>query len=182
MGAVRDDDLPYYTYEDYKLWSDEWEIIYGVAYAMSPAPMIEHQSISANIAWQLKELLSACEKCRSLLPVDWKIAEDTVVQPDNLVICHTPRNSAYLTKAPNIIFEILSKSTATKDKNLKFKLYEAEGVTHYIIVDPKEQVAKVYKLHEGKYIKVCDATDEKVEFSLQKCSQGKIIFDFAKIW
>ena len=40
----------------------------------------------------------------------------------NLVICHQPRHTTYLTKAAKIIFEIFSKSTATKDKNLKYKL------------------------------------------------------------
>ncbi len=132
MGAIRLDEIPHYTYDDYKLWDGEWEVIYGVAYAMSPSPMIEHQRISSKIARYLEELFQECEVCRSLLPVDWKISEDTVVQPDNLVICHKPTNKAYLTKAPKIIFEILSKSTASKDKNLKYKLYEEEGVNYYI--------------------------------------------------
>jgi Uma2 family endonuclease len=181
MGAIRLDEIPYYTYDDYKLWKGEWEVIYGVAYAMSPAPMITHQIISSKIARYLDEALEECQECKSLLPVDWKIAEDTIVQPDNLVICHEPRNKAYLTKAPEIIFEILSKSTASKDKNLKYKLYEQEGVKYYIIVHPDDKVAKVYKLHDGKYIKVCDAVDEVVTFEIQKCSQT-FDFDFSKIW
>ena len=181
MGAIRLDEIPHYTYDDYSLWEGEWEVIYGVAYAMSPAPMIEHQSNSSKIARYLDEALEGCKECKSLLPVDWKIAEDTIVQPDNLVICHEPLHKAYLTKAPEIIFEILSKSTASKDKNLKYKLYEQEGVKQYIIVNPDDKVAKVYKLHNGKYIKVCDAVDEKVTFEIQKCSQT-LDFDFSKIW
>ena len=181
MGARQLDNIPHYTYDDYKIWEGKWEIIYGVAYAMSPAPMIEHQSISSKIAWQLKNILDECEKCRSLLPVDWKISEDTVVQPDNLVICHEPKNKAYLTQAPEIIFEILSKATASKDKNLKFKLYEEEGVRYYILVDPQDKVAKVYGLMNGKYIKICDAVEEKVGFYLKACDKT-LEFDFSKIW
>ena len=181
MGALRIEDLPSYTYDDYKLWEGEWELIYGVAYAMSPAPMIEHQSISNKIARFLDEALQDCTKCRSLLPVDWKIDEETTVQPDNLVICHEPRNKAYLTKAPKIIFEVLSKSTASKDKNLKYKLYEAEGVNYYIIVNPDDKVAKVYKLHNGKYIKLLDASDESIAFELDACEKS-LEFDFSKIW
>jgi Uma2 family endonuclease len=79
------------------------------------------------------------------VPADWKINNSTRVQPDNLVVCEKTEGQ-YLTKAPALIFEILSKSTATKDQNTKFCLYEEEGVKHYIIVDPKEQVAKVYQL------------------------------------
>jgi Uma2 family endonuclease len=151
------------------------------ALSMSPAPMIKHQSISSNIAWHLKDLLQNCDKCRSLLPVDWKITQDTVVQPDNLVICHEPKNQAYLTQAPEIIFEILSKSTASKDENLKYKLYEQEGVKYYIIVNPDENVAKVYTLKDGRYIKVCDAVDEVVTFELKACEKT-LEFDFSKIW
>ena len=180
MG-VKLEDLPYYTYDDYKKWEGNWELIYGQAYCMSPAPMIKHQNISNKIARYLDEAIGDCKKYQALLPVDWKISEDTVVQPDNSVICHEPQNEAYLTKAPKIIFEILSKSTAKKDKGLKFNLYEQEGVAYYIIVDPEDEVAKVYELKDGRYIKVCDASDEFVRFNIKECN-NTITFDFAKIW
>ena len=179
MGAL--DYLPYYTYEDYVNWEGKWEVIYGIAYAMSPAPMIRHQSISNKIARNLEDLFKNCKKCQALLPVDWKVKNDTIVQPDNLVICDKPTNKAYITKAPKIIFEILSKSTAKKDLHVKYDLYEKEGVNYYIIVDPDEELANVYKLHNGRYKKLCDATDEKIEFELKECGE-KLEFDFSKIW
>lgn len=179
MGALNIEDLPHYTYDDYILWQDNWEIIYGQAYAMSPAPMIKHQKISNNIAWILKESLKECTQCTALLPVDWKITNDTIVQPDNSVICHTPKNPAYIEQAPELIFEILSKSTASKDTNLKFKLYEQEGVKYYIIVNPEGDLAKVYEFKEGRYIKLCDTSDKTITFHLEHCS---IDFNFSKIW
>jgi Uma2 family endonuclease len=178
MG-LKQEDLPSYTYEDYKLWEGDWELIYGVPYAMSPAPMIKHQSISNKISWELKNSLENCLNCQALLPVDWKIDKETVVQPDNLVICHEPRNEAYLTEAPEIIFEILSKSTASKDTNLKYNLYEKEGVKFYIIIDPLDEVVKIYKLVDGKYIKVCDTHSETIDLSTSKC---KILFNFSTLW
>ena len=181
MGLKIEEAFPYYTYDDYKLWEGEWEIIDGVAYAMAPAPLIEHQSVSAKITRELEDMFADCKKCKVLLPVDWKISDDTVVQPDNLVICHIPKNKAYLTKAPEIIFEVLSKSTAKKDTTVKFELYEREGVKYYIIVDPDEKVAKVYGLKDGRYIKLLDASDEKVGFEVDKCKK-KLVFDFDKIW
>jgi len=182
MGKLKLEDLPYYTYDDYKNWEgNDWELIYGQAYCMSPAPMIKHQSVINNIAWELKNIFSECKHCQALLPVDWKIAEDTVVQPDNSLICHEPQNEAYITKAPKIIFEILSKSTAKKDKGLKYNLYEQEGVNYYIIVDIEDEIAKVYELKDGRYIKVCDASDETVTFNIKECN-NTIKFDFSKIW
>jgi len=180
MGALREDYLPHYTYDEYRLWEGEWELIDGIAYAMAPAPLIAHQKISQRIARYLDEALESCEGCQALLPVDWKISDDTVVQPDNLVICHTPLHKAYLSKAPNLIFEILSKSTAHKDRGLKFELYEREGVGYYVIVDPEEKIAKVYRLNnEGRYVKVSDTRNEPVDFDLEAC---RFSFDFAKIW
>ena len=179
MSAIKKEYLPNYTYDEYNKWEGNWELIYGVPYAMAPAPMIKHQAISNKIAWQLQNVLQECKVCQALLPIDWKIDESTVVQPDNLVICHEPQEEAYIKKAPKIIFEILSKSTAVVDKNLKYELYEKEGVNYYIIVDPKETIAKVYRLKEGRYIKLCDAYEDSVDFELDECS---FTFDFTKIW
>jgi len=181
MGALKLEDLPRYTYDDYMTWEGKWELIDGIPYSMAPAPMIKHQNISSKIAWILQGALIDCTKCQALLPVDWKIADDITVQPDNSVICHNPKNKAYITKAPKIIFEILSKSTAKKDKSIKYDLYEKEGVKYYIIVNPDEDMAKVYELKSGKYIKICDATDEIVNFDIKECDT-KIAFDFSKIW
>lgn len=179
MSAIKKEYLPNYTYDDYKKWEGNWELIYGVPYAMAPAPMIKHQAISNKIARYLDEALQECETCQALLPIDWKIDDSTVVQPDNLIICHTPQDEAYIKKAPKVIFEILSKSTATVDQNLKYELYEKEGVNYYIIVDPKESIAKVYRLKDGRYIKLCDAYQDSVDFDLNVCA---FTFDFAKIW
>ena len=179
MGAIKIEYLPHYTYEEYKKWEGNWELIYGVPYAMSPAPMIRHQAVSNKIARYLDMALEECEACQALLPVDWKIDDTTIVQPDNLVICHKPLHEAYITKSPRIIFEVLSASTAMVDKNLKYELYEKEGVDYYIIVDPKETIAKIYRLKEGRYIKVCDAHEEQIDFDLGECLFS---FNFGKIW
>ena len=179
MSAIKQEYLPHYTYEEYKKWEGSWELIYGVPYAMSPAPMIRHQAISNKIARYLDIALEECEACQALLPVDWKIDDSTIVEPDNLIICHEPIQEAYITKAPHVIFEILSQSTAMVDRNLKYELYEKEGVEYYIIVDPKETIAKVYRLKEGHYVKVCDAHGEQIDFDLGRCAFS---FDFGKIW
>ena len=178
MDALTINDLPHYTYEDYISWEGRWEIIRGIPYAMSPAPDLKHQLISNNIASELKQRLAQCPQCHALLPVDWKISEDTIVQPDNLVICYEPEGK-YITRAPSIIFEVLSPPTFLKDVNLKFKLYEHEGVKYYILVNPEDKIAKIFQLKNGKYIKVLDATNEKIIFDIDIC---KIEFDFAKIW
>ncbi|MGC8783703.1 MAG: Uma2 family endonuclease, partial [Armatimonadota bacterium] len=76
--------LPHYTYADYVQWEGRWELIEGIPFAMSPQPSFRHQRISHRIAEELGRALEGCERCRAVLPVDWKISEDTVVQPDNM--------------------------------------------------------------------------------------------------
>ena len=177
MGVALDY-IPYYTYEDYKYWEGRWELIEGIAYAMSPMAMPSHQYTSGIISQILNEELQNCKKCKAFLPLDWHISEDTIVQPDNLVLCYKPTKS-YITKPPKIIFEVVSKSTIKKDEVIKYELYEKEGVEYYILVYPDENYAKVFKNSFGRFVKVLDATDETYIFEIDEC---KIKFDFSKIW
>lgn len=178
MGQPDISNLPHYTWSNYQLWEGAWELIDGIAYAMSPAPSIQHQVISQKIAVQLDRAVSTCPSCRALLPVDWKIDDDTVVQPDNLVVCGDVSGN-FLSRAPVLIVEIMSRSTAQKDKTTKFKLYEKEGVKFYLIVDPETRVVKIYDLFEGRLIKRMDTTDETVGFNFAGC---ELKIDIASIW
>jgi hypothetical protein len=72
--------------DDYQSWEGSWEVINGVPYAMALAPSYRHQYVSQNIAQYLGELLRDCSDCHALLLIDWRIADDTIVQPDNMVV------------------------------------------------------------------------------------------------
>lgn len=171
---------PKYDYKDYELWEGNWELISGTAYAMTPLPTFKHQNISQKIAQQLGNLLSDCKKCIPLLPMDWKVSDDTILQPDNCVICY-PINDEdrYLTSPPTLIFEILSPSTATKDKILKYHIYQEQKVKYYVIVNPKLNLADVFELKNDEYEKILVAKNETFNFELGDC---KIDFDFSFIW
>jgi len=182
MSDVKHKYLPHYTYEDYKNWEGKWELINGIPYAMSPAPRIEHQEVSGLIHFQMINLLQKCKRCKALLPIDWRIpeeADNNVLQPDNLVICKDVKGT-FLTDTPIIIFEILSPSTALKDRHIKFDIYESKGVKYFIVVDIDIKTADVFELQNGSYKKVVEAKNDIVKFDLEKdCS---IEFNFEKIW
>ena len=112
MNTLSLQEMPCYTYDDYTQLQGRWELIHGIAYSMSPAPSITHQIIRQCMTVQLAHALENCPECQALLPVDWKIDEEIIVQPDNLVVCGKLAKDAYLTKTPILIFEILSPSTA----------------------------------------------------------------------
>jgi len=137
---------------------------------MAPAPSFEHQSISQCIAGELYNALKNCKQCQAQLPVDWQITEETVVQPDNMVICKNVDTSKKLTQTPSIIFEILSHSTASKDRNIKYTLYESAGVSYYVIVSPFSHTAEIYQLHNGTYRLEKEVEDKTFSFQLKLCS------------
>jgi len=179
MGALRLEDLPHYTYDDYKLWEGRWELIYGIPYAMSPSPIFKHQDISANISSQLKEKLNNCEKCKSVLATDWIVSDDTTVCPDNSVVCDMNENDSFITKVPEIIFEVLSASTKKKDRTIKYELFQEHGVKYYILVEPTGSFAEIYELVNGRYEICGELMNESFLFKVKTC---EINFDFGYIF
>ncbi|MFP4485608.1 MAG: Uma2 family endonuclease [Campylobacterales bacterium] len=178
MSRLEQLDIPRYTISDYRLWKGDWELISGHPIAMSPSPMITHQSVCGNIHFELKDELKECEDCQVLYEIDWIIDEENILRPDIVVVCESA-DEEYVTKAPKVIFEVISKSTAHNDRVIKKQVYQEEGVLYYGIVDPEVRLAKIYKLQDGAYIKLIDATKEKVEFEFDGC---KVVIDFSKIW
>jgi len=168
-----------YTYEDYRNWEGDWELIDGVPLSMAPAPAKIHQSLASEFFYRLKESLDEdCDKCEVLYEIDWKISNDTILRPDIIFTCDDD-GTEYLTKAPKIIIEILSPSTAKKDETIKFDIYEEEGVEYYILVYPDDLRAKAYRLTDGKYRKIGDFSKETLEFDGLNC---KLFLDFAKVF
>jgi len=167
--------IEYYTYDDYCLWEGKWELIEGIPLAMTPSPIITHQAIAGNILYELKKSIGDCEQCLVLIEEDWKISDDTVVKPDVVLICNEPHDK-YITKTPEIIVEVISKSTAKRDEVFKFDLYEKEQAPYYVIIYPDDLKAKLYKLKDGKYVKQGDYSKETYKFDETSC-KASINFD-----
>jgi Uma2 family endonuclease len=179
LAVLKTEDLPHYTYDDYIQWEGQWEIINGIPYAMAPAPMMKHQRLSVKIASQLDQLLKKCGQCKTYTTIDWQIEEDTVVQPDVLVVCGEFSEREKLLIPPVLVIEILSPSTARKDKILKYQLYQNAGVKYYCLVDPNTHSAEVFTLKAETYQTLEPFKEGKVTFDLDSCI---IQFDFNEIF
>ncbi len=173
MHAV--DYLPSYTYDDYKKWEGKWELYNGYPIALSPSPMINHQAIAGNILFEIKKSIGECNRCFVLGEEDYKLSDNTLLRPDITLICDEPHD-AYITKAPEIVIEVISKPTIKNDENYKFSLYEKEKVNYYVLVYPNELRAKIYKLINGKYDKQGDFSIETYYFDNTLCN-AHINFD-----
>jgi Uma2 family endonuclease len=156
MGlALRDKKM--HTYGDYLTWPDEvrYELIDGVAYAMSPAPGRFHQELAGEIYRQIANALLG-KICRPFIaPVDVRLPKghesndevETVVQPDVFVVCDPSKLDARgVSGAPDWIVEVLSPSTAAHDQTIKLKRYERAGVREYWLVHPMDRTVIVYTL------------------------------------
>ena len=167
MAAVKLEDI-HYTYDDYKTWDGDWELIDGIPFRrnssmMAPSPMRKHQGLASEIIRLLGNQLEECEECEVLGEIDYKVNEDTILRPDIVLTCNET-GEAYLTKTPNIIVEIISKSSARRDEKYKFDIYESEKVPYYILVYPDDLKAKVYKLKNTRYDKQGDFFKEVYKF------------------
>jgi Uma2 family endonuclease len=172
--------LPRYNYDNYAQWEGAWELIEGMPVSMAPAPMRIHQNIANQLLLELNRSYEEldCSDCEITFEVDWKLSDDTVLRPDIVFVCDD-YHEKYLTKAPKIIIEIISPSTAKNDEKVKFSIYEDEKVEYYILVYPDLLVAKVYKIKDDRYTKVGDYSSEKLDFSSIGCD---LSLDFEKVF
>jgi Uma2 family endonuclease len=144
-----------YCYKDYCQWpeNERWELLDGQAYDMSPAPSRLHAEVLAELFYNFKSFFKngACKVF--VAPFDVRLPENdeaddeikNVVQPDLLVICDkTKLDEKGCRGAPDLIVEVLSPSTASKDCMNKRAIYEKHGVKEYWTIDPINRMVNVY--------------------------------------
>lgn len=148
-----------FTIADWKKWpaNERWELIDGVAYAMSPAPRVPHQEKAGDLFGDLRAFLKG-KPCKVFIaPLDVFLEDDsdmgeTVVEPDVLALCDTSKiQDDGIHGAPDFIAEVLSESTAYKDFGLKRNLYERAGVREYWIIHSETGTVYQYVLQDGRF-------------------------------
>lgn len=146
------------TYEDWLAMPDDGakrEIIEGELHVVPP-PTTEHQEISNEIEFQLQLYLRARRTGRMLhAPVGLKLTEESVFQPDILVVLHDGGariEPAAVVGPADVVVEILSRGTAKRDVGVKRRIYEASGVREYWVVDPIARRIEVLALRDRAYV------------------------------
>ena len=139
-----------YTYQDYleiaHNTDERVEFIFGNIYMMAGASAL-HQDIVGNIFYQAKSRQTT-DNCKPrIAPFDVKLSVNgsiNIVQPDVMIFCNKD-------EIPCAIFEVLSPSTALKDKTVKKKLYEMSGVKEYFLVNSEYKIVEKFKLNDNIY-------------------------------
>ncbi len=178
MVGVKNEDLPEYTYSDYQQWEGDWELIEGIPFAMAPAPVKKHQMLVGYIFSEIVSSLGECPDCEVLIDEDWKVDSKTILKPDVSVVCNDD-NPNYITKTPDIIFEVLSPATAKRDEGIKFNLYAEEGVKFYILIYPEDLIARIYRNSGGELKKTAECDTDIFYFDEVNCPFN---FDFSNLF
>ena len=128
---------------------NRYEFVGGRLY-VTPAPGVRHQRISKRLETALTAILEDTghgELFYAPLLVEFPGAGDRV-QPDIFFVSAERLGiigEAQVTGAPDLVVEILSPSTARRDRGIKFDLYARGGVREYWIVDPDEDSVDVWR-------------------------------------
>ena len=154
-----------YTYADYLTWNfqERLELLKGKIFKMSPAPSRIHQEVSAKIFRKLDRYLENKTCNIYYAPFDVRLINykkstidkeiSTVFQPDICVICDKEKlDDRGCLGAPDLIIEILSPGNSKKEMDIKFDIYEENGVKEYWIVEPLQKSILIYTLQNEKYI------------------------------
>ncbi len=143
-----------YDWDDYRSWPEgqRWEIVGGEVFAMSPAPQPRHQMIAGEIFAALRDHLSE-SPCKAIMaPVDVRLSQEDIVQPDLLVVCYPDQiKRTHIEGPPTLVVEILSESTALYDRTLKLRLYAVSGVKEVWLVTPYPWLVEVLLLDGETY-------------------------------
>ena len=162
--------LETYTYNDYKKWEGDWELIYGHPYAMAPSPVGKHQFIMMRLGYFLQKNLDDldCNECFVLGEIDYIISNETVLKPDVALVCG--KLPKFIQKPPVAIFEIISPATKLRDEITKKEIYLQAGVKRLFLVYPDEKKV-VFNEKELKKIEI-QTPCGKIEFNSKEIFKG----------
>lgn len=121
------------------------------------SPTIQHQDISGNIYFWLRSYVKkkALGKVLSA-PLDTVLDDGNSYHPDVLFV----RKERYhilddkekvVMGAPDLVVEVLSKSTAFYDRGEKKDIYEKYGVREYWLVDPQNKTVEIYSFENQRF-------------------------------
>lgn len=143
-----DDFLALQTPDD----GQRYELLDGVL-VVTPSPLVQHQRVVMAVSVALAD---ACPPRLEVFgsPLDVRLSDRTVVEPDVLVVRREDATGPRLTGVPLLVVEVLSDSTRGHDLLLKRDRYADAGVPTYWVVEPVTAELAVLELAGGTYVEV----------------------------
>lgn len=148
---------PQVTFSELATWPDDgrrYELYDGEVIVV-PAPLPRHQLVSIRLGEVLIEYRRATGGLVLFSPIDIVFSEHNVVQPDIVYFRDGRRHLIDMMAAiripPDLVVEVLSRSTEARDRGRKMQMFARFGVPEYWIVDPVANTVEVHRLDAGGY-------------------------------
>ena len=128
-------------------WEDRQELRYefdGVEPSAMTGGTVAHATIQGNLAVAIGGRLRGkpCRFYGSDLKI--RVADNHIRYPDGMVVCSRVDQTAKVVHDPVVIFEVLSPSTAAKDRIVKAREYQATpSVKRYVMLEQERIGATV---------------------------------------
>jgi Uma2 family endonuclease len=114
------------------------------------APILRHQLAVLRAYDVLREYERAHGGLVVASPMDVVFDEFNVLEPDVLFVAagrvHLLDLRQHVHVPPDLVVEVLSPSTARRDRGVKMRIYAAYGVREYWIVDAEERQIQMFSL------------------------------------
>jgi len=142
------------------------QILNGVT-VIAPSPFGFHQNIISNLVLLIGNHAKLHKSGKILTsPLDVIFEEGyNVLQPDLIYIKKENLSifdsNGHIHGVPDLLIEIISASSVSRDTVEKFKIYEKYGVNEYWIVFPEQKVIEVFVLKDGKYSLLCSTENSE---------------------
>jgi Uma2 family endonuclease len=158
-----------------------YEIIGGELY-VTPTPTFFHQRVSRRLQRQLEDYFHD----RGLgevvdAPVTLLLTNNDVMEPDLMVIGDADQvtDRGIVEGPPVLIVEVLSKSTAARDRSVKAKRYAELGVDHYWLVDPRARRIEGFARDGSRYGRAFAAEgDDRIDVA----AWPGLVLDLTALW
>lgn len=146
-----------WSYERYRDLPDDgnrYEVLEGRLY-LTPAPSSYHQLVSRRIQFLFYQLEQAGQGQIYNAPIDVLLPGADPAQPDLVYL--TVQQEGFITKrgiegVPELVVEVLSPSTAKRDRVDKLHIYRKAGVRRYILVDIEARTLEILLLDGQNYL------------------------------
>lgn len=128
------------------------EVIAGELF-VAPAPGLTHQAVVTDLVTLLNSFVRTHELGRVFSgPVDVLFAEGDYLEPD-IVFVGAGREGLLTERGiegpPDLVVEVVSPSTESRDRGIKLDRYRRYGVGEYWVVDPAAGSIEVWLLAAG---------------------------------
>jgi len=150
--------LQTFIYDDYAALDDgkRYELIDGELIEMAPAPNFPHQESSFNLSGEFYIYHKAHPEVGRFAsaPVDVILSPENTLQPDHVFVSASREHlitERGVEGGPDLVVEILSRSTEAVDRGRKAQLYYQHDVLEYWLIDPASRSVELLVRGESAF-------------------------------